>query len=47
MSVDNEKILEKALKILEEFNDAEKLQLCAMILSGMSLDLKKEVNLDE
>ena len=42
MKTDNEKVLGKALELLEEFNEAELLNLCAMILAGMSMDLKKD-----
>ena len=41
MKTDNEKVLEKVLELFEEFNEAELLNLCAMILAGMSMDLKK------
>ena len=41
MKTDNEKVLEKALELMQDFNEAELLNLCAMILAGMSMDLKK------
>ena len=44
MKTDNEKILKKAMEILGEFNEAEILNLCAMLLAGMSMDMRKEVN---
>ena len=44
MKTDNEKILKKAIEILGEFNEAEILNLCAMLLAGMSMDMRKEVN---
>ena len=45
MKIDNEKVLKKTLELMQEFNEAELLNLCAMILAGMSMDLKKEVNI--
>lgn len=42
MNTNNENVLEKALELFEEFNEAELLNLCAMILAGMSMDLKKD-----
>lgn len=41
MKTDNEKVLEKALEILKELNEAEVLNLCAMLLAGIAMDLKK------
>lgn len=42
MKTNNEKVSKKVLELLEELNEAELLNLCAMILAGMSMDLKKE-----
>ena len=41
MKTDNEKMLKKALEILAEFNEVEILNLCAMILAGLAMDLKE------
>lgn len=44
MKADNEKVLKKALEILGELNEVETLNLCAMILAGMAMDIRKEVD---
>lgn len=41
MKTDNDKIINKVLELQNTFNIAEQLQLCAMILAGMSMDLKR------